>query len=208
MVKLKGPLLSSTAAGALSGTLIFSSSKGRRYLKKFHKPKNPKTPAQIGMRAITAFCSTIWKSLPAADTDSWQTLADQANVSPLNACLAYNLRRWRDGQYPATRWPAGTTATPVFAAIWTAVPVTRGILHTMATINLADGRGWPLFRSSVDPTPTTWNKLAYIMPCLPFGDPLTWFDRLQPGTYWYRRRQLAYDGNFSATRVLGPIVVT
>ena len=57
MVKLTGPAIAQGAAGQLAGELIFSDWKGRAYLKKHRKPKQPRTPPQLAMCAMLRFLS-------------------------------------------------------------------------------------------------------------------------------------------------------
>ncbi len=198
MVKLKGPSLALNAAGGLGRTLIYAESKGRRYAKKWHQPKNPQSASQVAMRAIVAFLSAIWSKLPTADTDTWTTRALETDVSPFNACLSFNLERWRRFEYPCTRWPPDQTLSFQGWASWTPTVLQRSIHHSMTTSTLNDGRGWMLHRQAGGAFTTRWDNLVHIIPCLPFSSPFEWSDVLSSGTYSYRARRISADAKLSA----------
>ena len=117
MVKTTGPLFSLAASGTLGEAIVYSSNKGRSYVRQHVTPANPQTGAQIGRRAMTKFLSKQWASISAVDQATWQDLADQMVVSPDNAYISQNLERWHIFLTPGKTYPIGNTGTPSTSAL-------------------------------------------------------------------------------------------
>jgi hypothetical protein len=103
MVRTKGPLLSLEAAGALGHGIIFAQNKGRSYVKQWHKPKQPRSDAQVSRRALASFLAQIWSRLSDFQKSYYADLATQRHVAPYHAFLKLNLDRWTHGKLPVSR---------------------------------------------------------------------------------------------------------
>lgn len=186
MVKLKGPGLATGAAGKLADSLIFSNWKGRAYLKKNTTPKDPKSQAQVSVRTVTQLIATDWRNFTPADQATWNDLAADTNVSPYNACLAFNLTQWRNFLYPSKTHPP--TRTGVFHGLGsiTVVPHGRGALWTYTVAVMNDG--WTL---AIHHVPASGGAATYAN-CIRMMRPpgvgtITWlWSPLTAGTYHFR----------------------
>lgn len=156
MVKLKGPGMAQSASGSLADQLIYSSNKGRPYLKLHAKPAQPRTPPQVAMRGILQFLSEEWRNIAPADQALWEPLAAAKTISPFNAFQALNLERWRSGKAPTQVPTADDTGAFGTISAETVVGVERGILITF----------------NVDAPFERWAALIYWTPG--FGDPKAW----------------------------------
>lgn len=207
MVRIKGPALGTAAAGQLAGSLTFSSSKGRAYLKKRSTPTDPKSDPQRAMRAITAFLSTWWPDLPAQDRESWNELAAAANVTPLNAALTYNLKAWRNFQTPATLYPwTGATGGNQWST-WTVTKQGRRLIHLFASSGGGvHGRGWMIYRAN-SPVTRAWNNLHHVQVAEGIGQWYYHDGPLAPGTYYYKAHVLSRTGNIGSILSRGPYTI-
>ena len=208
MVKLKGPALSGAAAGALGGTLIFSQAKGRRYLKRWHKPTDPRSHKQIAMRAILRFLSQEWRKISTPDQLLWKPLAAQTNVSPFNAFQAFNLARWRDGHGPSqipqtdTAGYFGTGTTP------TATAVSRGVLFSRTVTTVENLWALSIYNVAASEDPYAWGRLINLL----FERSVathTWTWRpIPPGTYYFALSLCKIHGEQWTSQYNRTVVVT
>lgn len=197
MVKLTGPGLAKAASGQLGGALIFSSSKGRAYLKKLTKPKQPRTPGQVASRAMMAILSAEWHNILAAHQATWNDLADAAAISPFNAYQRENLTRWSNHLAPSTRYPADETGSFGAQGLPYFEPLVRTIrIYWQQTVI---GNAWLTLisgaRTDADP-PKPSNLLAGVRVGL-----TGWYEYihgpLEPGTYWYRKDIVTIYGKYT-----------
>jgi len=159
MVKLTGPGLATKASGSLGEELIFSTWKGKAYVKQHRKPTQPRTGKQIGMRVTMAALSSAWKLATAPQHATWNELAAASNISAFNAHTAYNLSRWRDNNTPTRSWPATpTTVTRTWTSPTLAV---QGRTITIAWNLTALGNGWfvPIYRVNDQIEKGDWDQL-------------------------------------------------
>lgn len=194
MVKLKGPALSPKASGTLGGALIFSSSKGRAYLKKHRKPKQPRSGKQKSMRAMMTFLSQAWSPLPGGYPETWQPLADERRVSPFNAYLAANLARWRSQLTPSALYPPTTFGDrDTIATVHGHGGVRSFLVHW--TINVKK-QGWGMC-VTIDPVAQWelhWDQLVLAAPMLEPGYHEFRVTGIEPGTYRLWMNQFLWTG--------------
>lgn len=100
MAKLGGPLMSMSASGTVGNIITFATWKGRPYVRTRVIPSNPKTPAQLGVRAMMTFLSQQWAGLSVGNKGTWDLAADARKISPFNAFVAANQGFWRDNMPP------------------------------------------------------------------------------------------------------------
>lgn len=206
MVKLKGPGMASKAAGGLGKVLIFSESKGRPYAKRWSAPANPQTGGQIGVRAIVQWVSENWRLWPEDDRLTWEALAHQKRISPINACIGYNLERISRMQYPASNYPARRVLIPQTWFHWDIRNYPGGLILDFYSDAANDGRGWILHRANTDKARLPDNFVK-VVPCYPWQGLTTLHDRLPSGTYFYKARRLASDSTTFGQLNYGPYVV-
>lgn len=200
--------MATDASGSLADTVTFSNWKGVAYMKLHQKPNQPNAPKQIAMRAIVNFLSIIWKQLPAADRASWTALAKEKNVSRLNACVGFNLERWRGFHYPATKLPADEVLLTQNWVEWTITGDIRHADHVLRATVHNDGRGWALHRWNTPGFTRRWSNLVHIVPYLEPETDYTWTDHVAPGTYWYNGVRISSDGRWQIAVTRGPVIVT
>lgn len=161
MVRLTGPGLAQKASGSIAGSVIFSSAKGRPYLKLHRNPKQPRSYAQVAIRAMMAFLSSQWAALSAAEKSTWQELADQRNIPPINAYQAHNLDRWRRYLGPTQAYPAteiGTDAS-LYYITTTGKPLSVEVEYKIGTLN----QTWAMLisHSATAPPVPNWDNLRH-----------------------------------------------
>ncbi len=186
MVRTRAPVASIDAAGKLAGALIFQQSKGRSYARKLTKPKQPRTPAQLGQRALTNFIAKQWSTISAPDQATWSDLAAQLELAPYHAYLKVNLQRWSRYAHPAQAYPPAHDDTPATGVSTLPANVSRGVAFLIGAPLYNDNWGLTIHRSvATGFTPTNANAVhtlpAKAAPIQP------WYDKpLAPGTYYYR----------------------
>ena len=185
MVKLVGPGLAQEASGSLSETLIFSSCKGRAYLKKHAKPKQPRSDSQISMRAQLSFLSKSWHTWSQVVRDTWLPIAAQTNVSPFNAFISFNQDRHRSGLAPCI------SPTPTFmgdAQIVDNAEINPGIRKLEIRYRVADVRqGWGIQTHIVSNTGVqpVWHQMIHCMDHRSVGWKTHVITPFPAGTYWF-----------------------
>jgi hypothetical protein len=186
MVKLKGPSLSTAAAGGLGKTLIFAESKGRRYAKKWHQPANPKTKGQVAMRAMVRFLSQQWSLLSAADQATWEARAAATVISPFNAYQAFNLERWRRFQGPTQHLPTDVIFLPAILTYPTLSQVGRFIQFDGTVTDERETWAMLFYNVASAGAPPSWRDIIHFLD-IPAAGSYTWrWGPLTPGTYYFR----------------------
>ncbi len=194
MVKLTGPALAQRASGSLGGALIFSSSRGRSYLKKSAKPKQPRTAPQVAMRAFMTFLSDQWKNLSFFDRETWNDLALQSSISPFNAYQRVNLDLLRDHLGPTTQYNAPPVGPGGGIASTQAI---GGVRTALLRINLTSvGNNWAvqLYQVPSVGAPYDWNNTIHILPAFTTGWHEWRWTGLAPGTYYVRYAAFTVTG--------------
>lgn len=121
---VQAPLFSLDASGAIAGAIVYSTWRGRKYVRVLATPSNPKSGGQQANRSMMRYLSTTWATLSAADQATWANLATQGNYSRSNAFTKFNMDRWK--QY------ADPLRTPTQAV---------GTLPTMGALTVTGGVG-------------------------------------------------------------------
>lgn len=163
MVKLTGPGLAKAASGTLGDQLIFSNWKGKAYLKKHARPKQPNSEKQLAMRAMMRFLSQEWTNIIDLYKETWEPPALAADISPFNVYQRENLARWRNYQYPGQVFPVPDTGTPPYLASDDLDCLGNHAKLRAQLGALNDGWGVAFFRSSEGAAPTRWDQLVHIM---------------------------------------------
>jgi len=108
MATTKAPLFGLSASGSLAKSIVFSTWRGRTYVRRHAIPSNPKSNLQVGMRSVFKFVTQDFKTLSQVVKDSWNSLAAPDNITQLNAQV-------RDAQQRARRnegWRTGPNVSP------------------------------------------------------------------------------------------------
>lgn len=194
MVKLLGPAMSLDASGKLGGVLVFSKWKGRNYARQLVIPANPKSGGQVGMRSMFKFLSREWAGLTAPEKATWLDRSVNMIVSPFNAFMSYNQRRWRDFSGPSQEDPAAEVSTPATGPTGVATPSERTMTIVLTDGATAPDWGYAIFRSLTSTFTLAWSNCAAVVPW-DVGGTTTWIDApLEPDTYYYNAFGLNDDG--------------
>lgn len=208
MVKLTGPGLAKAASGTLGDQLIFSNWKGKAYLKKHARPKQPNSEKQLAMRAMMRFLSQEWTNIIDLYKETWEPPALAADISPFNVYQRENLARWRNFQTPGQVFPVEDTGTPSGYASRTITCLGN---HAKLRVQLGsqnDGWGVNFFRSSEGATPTRWDQLVHIMHAT--GGAWHEWDFYPPtaGTYYFAWNRFSNGGVTSGAPAAFPTPCT
>jgi len=185
MVKVNAPALSLDASGSLAGTMVFSKWKGRNYVRQLVVPKNPRSGAQVGVRAMFKFLSQKWVDAGAANQATWEDRAKQLVASPFNAFMSYNQMRWRDFNTPSLSDPADETGTAPTGPTGVATPDGRTMKLVITDgVNPPD-LGYCIFRSLTAVFELSWANCIAVVQWSDTGTTDYIDSPLDPDTYYY-----------------------
>jgi hypothetical protein len=196
MARITGPLMSVDASGTYGKALTFGKWKGRNYVRERVIPANPRTAAQLGVRAMLGYLSRLWGTLVAPDKASWNADATARQITPFNAFVSANMQRWLLNEAPVSEKDTVATGGALDCGVITA---TGGA--GFATLSIADNGASDMdatdiaiFRSAGAITAINWNQCVAIIPTAG-GGPTVWTDSpLTAGTYHYRAALISPDG--------------
>jgi hypothetical protein len=186
------------ASGTLNDAIVFAHWKGRPYVRTHVVPHNPKTTAQTGIRAMMKFLTQAWKNLGASPKASWLTIATALKVSPFNAFVQVNLRRWRDYKGPTETTPAAETDVSATVTLDAPTGGIRNIVLGMTPSASTNLWGFLIFRGTDTITTVNWNNCIAIVP-INGTNKVQYTDApLNAGTYHYRVALCSIDGAIGA----------
>lgn len=90
MSKTTAPLLSWGASGQIAKTQVYSTWKGRPYVRRYVIPTNPNSPAQQLTRNTFRFLTRLWQFLPAGALGAWNLYGDNSRFTARNGWLKLN----------------------------------------------------------------------------------------------------------------------
>jgi len=208
MVKVHAPVMSMEASGKLGNALVFAKWKGRAYARSLVKPHNPQSALQTGIRGMLRALSQLWKDLTAQNQGTWDELAEATNISPFNAYVAYNMRRWREGHGVTIDCPAVQEITPTLVATMTTVGAARHVDVAITLTSGTDHLGIVICRSTTTGFTPGWANAVRIL-FSPGDDVFAWIDApLEPDTYYYRAASLTQDGKIGTYKAETSATVT
>ena len=208
MIRLIGPSVSTEAAGKLANTLIFSKTKKRAYVKSHASPANPRTGAQISVRAMMKWLSQEWKNLTTAEQATWINLAKITEITPYHAYVAANQLRWFHYATPSKRYPATEVKPPPGGVNATAVGGVGMVTYTVPFLASAGDWGILLLRKRGSYPTLTRQYAVALFPRQPAGNSVYVDTPLEPGTYYYFNIGFHGDGKKGSARGAGPVIVT
>lgn len=194
MVKLKGPGLGHGATGSLGDALIFSSSKGRPYVKKHARPKQPRTHGQMAMRAWMKFFSEQWAGIAAPLQDTWKERATRTNVSPFNAYQSFNLKQIADFKAPTMSWPPVPAGTQASFDNLHVFPGVRSCMIEVQVLQPRQGWGFDMYHVSGDLVYPVWSECIHVYDVLSIGWHAWTWSPLKSGSYWITWGRFTFNG--------------
>jgi hypothetical protein len=208
MARVEGPLFSLEASGTIGDAVTYSRWKGIPYARKRVIPANPKSAKQTGIRAMFAFIAAFWDSIATLDQATWDTLAASLNISPFNAYVRENQKRWIDGNTPTQAYPAAEASTALTVTTQTLTGGTGAATIEITPSGSTDIWGIAIYRETAAITAPSRNNLIKVLPA-DGANPVTYVDSgLAPGTYHYRAGVINTDGKAGTIHADGSAVVT
>jgi hypothetical protein len=95
MSRTTAPLLSFGASGQIAKTQVYSTWKGRPYVRRYAIPSNPNTVDQQETRNTFSWLNAVWKYMPAGALDAWNAYATASRFTARNGFIKQNLSNLR-----------------------------------------------------------------------------------------------------------------
>jgi len=196
MVKTTGPLFSKSASGTIGKTITHVQTRRRSIARVKVKPAQPRTDAQVGARAITAWLSTQWSTISDYNKATWAAVSDEARLSNYNAYQRENKRVWKQLLTPSTFYPRSPFGFSLNVFSPTATGIPAAIQLTWAVLGTFQLWGIALWRSNTPAFDTTPNKLLTIIrPTITWPNLQTYVDRtVKNQTYYYNSQAFSENG--------------
>lgn len=196
MVRVKGPMMSLDASGTLGGAFVFGKWKGRHTVRSHAVPANPRSAGQVSTRSIMRFLSQSWTNLTVAEKATFNALAATYAISPFNAYVRHNMKRWTQFTGPQIEIASTSGTVPVLGTL----TVTAGVgeLTVSQAITTVNDMWGVLFSASLTTSYTpvkTDLKLGVYGVATPVAGVIT---NLAVGTWYIRTAGIAEDGTLSA----------
>lgn len=196
MASAQAPLFGLDASGSIGGAITFSKWKGRNVVRIKSTPSNPRSAAQTSTRAMMSFLGNIWASLSPTEKAAWQTLADADRVSPFNAFVKYNMKRWTQFTTPYDMPTPTAGAVPVMGAL----TVTGGVGQiSVSQVITTPNQIWGMLVAVSTSNAFTPAKTDIWMVPKYSSSPVTCVvTNLVAGTYYVRTAGFDQEGELSA----------
>lgn len=91
MSRVTAPLLSFGASGQIAKTQVYSTWKGRPYVRRYSIPSNPQTSEQTETRSLFSWLNNVWKYMPASAVAAWQAYGQNSRFTDRNGFIKVNL---------------------------------------------------------------------------------------------------------------------
>lgn len=199
MVKVQAPALSLGASGQIGGAMVFSTWKGRPYVRALVKPANPQSGGQVGVRAAFTFLSQQWAAIGASDQAAWEDLAEADIVSTFNAYMKFNLLRNRNFLGLSHRPDGLLVNAPDAISTFTATAGERQITIALNTVPVVNGCwGFLLYRALATGFTPAFDNLIAIVPANGITV-VNYVDTpLVPDQYFYDAKPMNDDASLGA----------
>lgn len=96
MAKTVAPLLSFSAGGQIAKTQVYSTWKGRPYVRRYVSPSNPNTVEQQATRSAFKWLMNVWKFFPGSATAAWVAYGNGFRITDRNAFAKANVSALRE----------------------------------------------------------------------------------------------------------------
>jgi len=201
--------MSVAASGKFGGAMVFSSSKGRPYVRQLVTPTNPNTAAQQGVRANMEGLNKLWAEMSPENKATWETRAKQFNVSTWNAFVKVNQKDFANGMGDQRTDPAETSTPPSIPTTIVDSVEGRQVTVTCHEPATGDTFGVMLWISQTTGfTPGSGNLKKLVPGSGTPGTVLTFVVAgLEPGEYFYILKGFDYAGDFGTTSAQGSFTI-
>ena len=193
MARVKAPLMSLDASGSVGKSIVFSSWKGRNYVRRHAIPANPNSGLQVGIRSVFKFVTQNFDMLTVGHKAEWTAAALADNITALDAQIRDAITRcrrnlgWRESMVDAD--PASIGAPTAGAAV--AQPKTLVLGWANPGANLPDSCTVIYGSTTTGFTPDVSNIIGVVdFTVLSFT-----YTHLVTGTpYYFRNRGMSMSG--------------
>lgn len=164
MAKTNAPLLSWAASGKIADTQVYSTWKGRPYVRRYVVPANPNSPAQQLTRNTFSFLNSLWKFMPAGAIGAWSLYAQNSRITPQNGFMKLNISplRAETDLNNITLSVSANSGLP--AADFTPTPTSDGFTCVLTAPPLPTGwtivRGYAMAVQNVNPQSSNIYQIA------------------------------------------------
>jgi hypothetical protein len=194
MVRLKGPAVSLTAAGALGGVLTFSHIDGTNYAKRYQRPKTGHSLELDSGRAIMQFLTVEWNQRTQAERDSWIPLAERFRLPPYQAYLKFNVPRWGEHVGPTALYPPPSGVLVGSTGGWDATVQGRTVRFQIQMAIVNNNWAVTIYSKPTAGAAAQARYLIHAIPCYASGW-YYWTSRpLPPGTYYFTYGRFTRNG--------------
>lgn len=194
-----GPLFSLSASGQIAKALVYSTWKGRNYVREYVIGANPNTLDQRTRRAMMGFLSKWWAGLDATEQGSWATDAAARNISPFNQMMSVNMDRQTDSLGPTgNNTPAGGALTGTLndIAITAGIGKITAVITNTTNLGASEYNMLTISDTSFADASNTLNSAAFGLKAI--SDQTIEITDLEPGTYYIGGAIFNEGGTLSA----------
>lgn len=160
MAKIQGPLLSMGGSGQIGQSHVYSTWKGRPYVRRYVVPANPQSTEQTKTRKVFTLLNDLWRIGPAGFVAPWTAFASGKVLTNRNAFVSKNLKFLR---------PKGEAEKDTLEGMFMS-PGAKGGLVAEAAF---DGTPHHIQADIVipDPMPSGWTCVGVVVAAIPEQDP-------------------------------------
>lgn len=199
MAKAKMPLMSMDASGALGDAIVASKWKGRNYFRIHVRPAQPRTGAQVGVRASFAGLVALIKGETDTVKNAWADAGKAEAITWLNAFVMANQKNISDGLGIQRMPTVDPTEDPPQAPTLSVSVSGRRVQFTIGRVMMDEhAYAYLLHIDTTSGFTPSWANLKLLGKAPEAGGSVVVEMSLKPGTYYAVAR-------FSnANRLLGP----
>lgn len=157
MSRITAPLLSFGASGQIAKTQVYSTWKGRPYVRRYAIPSNPRTTDQTLTRDTFKWLNAVWRFMPSTAVSAWTAYGNASRFTNRNGFIKANLSNLRS---------ASALTDFVFS------PAAAGGLAVGAAVATA-GANQISVAITAPSLPTGWTVASAVAACIRNQDPQT-----------------------------------
>jgi len=139
MARVSGPLLSLGASGQIAQTQVYSTWKGRPYVRRYVVPANPQSAEQTLTRNVFDWLQNVWRYMPSGALAAWNAYADTNRFTATNGFIKQNLPGLREETDLQNFVPSPAAGGGIPAASMTLTPGADQITVALTAPSLPTG---------------------------------------------------------------------
>jgi len=155
MARTRAPLLSWGASGKIADTQVYSTWKGRPYVRQHVIPTNPNSAGQQLTRNTFSYLNRLWQYLPAGALGAWDLYATNSRFTARNGWLKQNVGPLRSETDLELITLSPAAGSGIIAASITATGGNDQVTIDLVAPSLPTGwtitKAWAMVVANVDP---------------------------------------------------------